>query len=270
MASEKKHSINNDIYDQYGERWYTANDDPVALLRAEARTRNHWIISEITKRFSGRNVWVLDVGCGAGFLTSELAWHGYRVVGLDASKTTLGVARGHDSTRTVDYICGDAYRLGFESEAFDVVCALDFLEHVESPNEVVREVSRVLKPHGLFFYYTFNRNLLSWLVVIKGVEWFVRNTPPNMHCLRNFIKPVELRNMCKECGLDVVQCRGMAPRVLHLAFWKMLATGKVEDRFSFKFTRHTILGYIGVATRVPGVSWDLKVSQVPKNYGFRK
>ena len=184
MASEKKHPINNDIYDQYGERWYTANDDPVALLRAEARARNRWILSEIAKGFHGRNIRILDVGCGAGFLANELARHGYRVVGLDASKSTLDVAHRHDSTQTVDYICGDAYRLGFESGAFDVVCAMDFLEHVENPNKVVREVSRVLNAHGLFFFYTFNRNFLSWLVVIKGVEWFVRNTPPNMHCLR--------------------------------------------------------------------------------------
>jgi 2-polyprenyl-6-hydroxyphenyl methylase/3-demethylubiquinone-9 3-methyltransferase len=252
MAFENKHSINNDFYSQYGERWYTAKDDPVALLRAEARARNHWIISEIAKRVSERNVRVLDLGCGAGFLTNELAQNGCHVVGLDASRPTLEVAQRHDPMHTVGYICGDACKLCFDSGVFDIVCAMDFLEHVENPKEVLREVSRVLKPNGLFFYYTFNRNFLSWLLVIKGVEWFVRNTPPDMHCLRYFIKPDELKKMCGESGLEVVHCRGLSPKVLQFAFWKMLVTGKIDDSFSFKFTRHTILGYLGVATRLSG------------------
>jgi hypothetical protein len=43
----------------------------------------------------------------------------------------------------------------------------------------------------------------------------------------------------------------MAPKMLNPAFWKMLVSGKVEDQFSFKFTRHTTLGYLGMATRMP-------------------
>jgi 2-polyprenyl-6-hydroxyphenyl methylase/3-demethylubiquinone-9 3-methyltransferase len=249
MASEGNRPVNNDIYDQYGERWYTARNDPVALLRAEARARSPWMIFEMNRKFSGRNIRILDIGCGAGFLANEFARHGYRVTGLDTSKSTLEVARRHDSTGTVDYRYGDAGQMEFEDGSFDVVCAMDFLEHVENPERIVREVSRVLRRGGLFFFYTFNRNFLSWLIVIKGVEWFIRNTPPNMHCLRYFIKPGELRRMCFEAGLEVTVCRGMAPSVFHAAFWKTLATGIVDDRFSFSFTRRTLLAYIGLAIR---------------------
>jgi 2-polyprenyl-6-hydroxyphenyl methylase/3-demethylubiquinone-9 3-methyltransferase len=251
MASSKKQSINNDFYDQYNERWYTAKDDPVALLRAEAKARNPWINSEITKWFKGGRVRILDIGCGAGFLANDLARQGYHVVGLDSSWTALDVARRYDLTGTVDYICEDAYKLSFESGVFDVVCAMDFLEHIERPNEVVREISRVLKARGLFFYYTFNRNILSWLIVIKGVEWFVHNTPPEMHCLRYFIKPAELEKMCSENEIEIVQCRGMAPKILNPSFWKMLASGKIDEGFSFRFTRHRTLGYLGMAIRSP-------------------
>lgn len=251
MASEKSPLVNNDIYDQYGERWYTARNDPVGLLRAEARARNPWIILEMTKRFSDRNIRILDIGCGAGFLANELARHGYHVTGLDASESTLEVARRHDSTGTVDYRFGDAYRMEFENGTFEVVCAMDFLEHVENPERIVREVSRVLRTGGLFFFYTFNRNFLTWLVVIKGVEWFIRNTPRNMHCLRYFIKPDELKRMCRENGLKVTLCRGMAPKVFHSAFWKTIATGSVDDFFTFDFTRHAMVGYIGLAIRIP-------------------
>ena len=250
MAPEKACPVNNDIYHHYGERWYTAKNDPVALLRAEARARNHWIIAEMAGRFSDRNIRILDVGCGAGFLANELVPLGYDVTGLDASESTLEVARRHDSTGNVDYRCGDAYSMEFGAGSFDVVCAMDFLEHVENPGQVVREVSRVLRAGGLFFFYTFNRNFLTWLIVIKGVEWFIRNTPPNMHCLRYFIKPKELRRMCRENKLQVILCKGLAPKVFNSAFWKTIATGIVDDGFTFDFTDHTTMGYLGLAIRV--------------------
>lgn len=249
MASEKGRSVNNAIYDQYGERWYTARNDPVALLRAEARARNPWIIAEMMGKFSDKRIKILDVGCGAGFLANELAQHGYHVTGLDASESTLEVAHRHDSTRTVDYRFGDACSMEFDDGTFDVVCAMDFLEHIEKPNQIVREISRVLRAGGLFFYYTFNRNFLAWLLVIKGVEWFVRNTPRDMHHLRYFIKPDELELMCRENGLEVTVLRGMAPKLFHASFWKMLATGIVDDQFTFVFTPHTLMAYIGSATR---------------------
>jgi len=248
MAPKNKCPIDNGIYDRYGERWYTAEDDPVALLRAEARARNAWIISEIARRASGP-VRVLDIGCGAGFLTNELVMGDFRVTGVDTSAPALEVARQHDATGRVGYCCGDASSLAFRTASFDAVCAMDFLEHVDDPGRVVREAARALKQHGLFFFYTFNRNFMSWLIVIKGVEWFIRNTPPNMHCLQSFIKPAELKRICRENGLEVIECRGFAPKVFSRAFWKMLATGRIDDRFSFRFTRHTLIGYIGLAIK---------------------
>jgi 2-polyprenyl-6-hydroxyphenyl methylase / 3-demethylubiquinone-9 3-methyltransferase len=138
----------------------------------------------------------------------------------------------------------------FANKTFDVVCAMDFLEHVENPGQIVKEVSRVLSAGGLFFFYTFNRNFLAWLIVIKGVEWFIRNTPHNMHLLRCFIKPGELKHMCRKNGLEVTVFRGIGPKIFHSAFWKTLATGIVDDRFTFDFARHTLMTYIGYAIQV--------------------
>lgn len=238
-------SVNNDIYHQLGERWYHAKDDPVALLRAEARARNPWVIAEIQKSFASARV--LDIGCGAGFLANDLARQGMTVTGFDASPESLEIARRHDSTAQVTYQHGDANHLPFADESFDVACALDFLEHVEDPAHIVAEAARVLKPGGLFVFHTFDRNFIAWLFGIKGVEWFVKNTPRDLHSYRYFIKPSELATMCKQSGLKVLTMRGLDPVITQSAFWKMVATGTVADDFRFQFSNSIWIGYTGIA-----------------------
>jgi 2-polyprenyl-6-hydroxyphenyl methylase / 3-demethylubiquinone-9 3-methyltransferase len=250
MEARLGEQVNNDIYHQLGERWYTAKDDPVALLRAEARARNPWIIQTIRQHYSSGRIKILDVGCGAGFLANALAEADYDVVGLDASEQSLRVARRYDNSGRVQYQLGDANHLPYAEGSFQVVCAMDFLEHVEQPAHIVAEAARVLAPGGLFFFHTFNRNFLSWLIGIKGVEWFVKNTPDNLHLYRLFIKPEELQAFCERSGLQVQSMLGVGPDITKRAFWKMVLTGNVEDDFEFKFTNSTWMAYLGLAKKV--------------------
>ena len=240
--------VNNHIYDELGERWYQASDDPVALLRAESRLRNPWLVDRLL-RAHGPHARVLDIGCGAGFLSNHLAYAGFDVTGLDASRASLTVAAQHDATHRVNYLLGDALSLPFDDASFDAVCAMDVLEHVETPAAVIAELARVLRPGGTFFLHTFNRNPLAWLVIIKGVEWFVKNTPRHMHVLRLFIKPRELAAMCQQSGMRVSELHGSEPVILSRAFWRMLLTGVVPTDFRFRFARSTLLAYTGYANR---------------------
>lgn len=240
--------VNNAVYETLGERWYGAQDDPIALLRAESRLRNPWIAGELARTFPDRPANVLDVGCGGGFLSNHLGSLGHHVTGLDASSDALAVARRYDGTSLVRYQQGDALNLPYSDGSFDAVCAMDFLEHVEDPDRVIAEAARVLKPGGLFFFHTFNRSFLSWLIVIKGVEWFVRNTPRDLHVLRLFLKPAEVRRSCERHGLVGLQLRGIRP-VFGRAFLKLLLTRRVADDFSFTFTPSTGLGFSGVAKK---------------------
>lgn len=113
MKSASPPAVNNDIYHDLGERWYNAQDDPVALLRAESRLRNPWIAEELRARFAGRALRILDVGCGGGFLSNYLAAEGHAVIGLDFAANAVKVARLHDISRRAAYIEADAYRLPF-------------------------------------------------------------------------------------------------------------------------------------------------------------
>ena len=240
--------VNNDIYETLGDRWYTAHDDPVALLRKESATKIAWMSSKLRALGLTDRMKLLDVGCGAGFLTNHFASENFAVYGLDISEDSLRVARNHDATQSVTYVAGDAYRLPYDDASFDVVTSMDFLEHVDRPADVIKEISRVLKPGGLFFFHTFNRNWLSYIVIIKLVEWFVKNTPKHMHVLRLFIKPAELGKMCEANLLEPKEFVGLRPRLSRITFESLL-TGVVPENFAFKITRSLKLSYLGYAVK---------------------
>ncbi len=243
--------INNAFYDHLGERWFTAQDDPVALLRAEGATKQAWVEAQLREwgnapRGAPRRI--LDIGCGAGFLTRHLANLGYAVQGLDRSWESLRMARSRGDG-SVGYHQGDALRLPFGDGVFDIVCAMDFLEHVEDPVAAVAEAGRVLRPGGWFFFHTFNRNFLSWLIVIKGLEWFVRNTPRRMHVARLFIRPAELAGYCDQAGMTVRAWTGIRPQVFRRAFFRLLIRGVVPHDFRFVLTPSRRLAYLGRAEK---------------------
>ncbi len=243
--AENGRAINNAFYDDLAEGWYTASNHPIALLRAENAVRIPWILSEI-----GEAKTVLDIGCGAGILTNTFAQKGHRVSGIDLSAPSIEVARGRDTTRQVDYRVASAYELPYPDQTFDVVCAMDVLEHVEEPLRLIQEASRVLKPGGLFFFHTFNRNWLSYLLIIKGVDWAVPNAPKNMHVYPLFIKPRELREMALSQGLEVVQMRGFVPQLFSRALVELVFKRKISSLFPFRFCKSLATGYCGSARKI--------------------
>ena len=238
-------NINNDFYETLGEGWFQASDHPIALLRAENRLRNPWILSQLQPKSQ-----VVDLGCGAGFLAHALAQAGHEVTGVDLSASSLQEARKRDLTRKIQFYQADAQKTPLPPHSFDVVCAMDLLEHVPEPREVIAEASRLLRPGGLFFFHTFNRTPLSWLLVIKGVEWCVKNTPPRMHVYSFFIRPAELAQWCQLSQMDVRCLQGVDLKWNQWATWKMVLTRTVPEELQFQFTASLRTGYCGFAHKL--------------------
>jgi len=243
-----KNPINNAWYDDLNEQWHTIEDHPIALLRSENNLRNPWIQSVLVKNFH-HPCSVLDIGCGGGLLTNFLAQKGHLVSGIDLSEPSLQVARSLDTTKSVDYRRASAYQLPFADKSFDIVCAMDILEHVENPALLIQEASRVLKKGGLFFFHTFNRNVWSYLLVIKGVDWCFSNAPPHMHVYPLFVKPEELKQFCENQKLHVQEMKGVRVVMHNRSFWKMVFTKRVDENFKFAFTKSLKTGYSGFAKK---------------------
>lgn len=249
LAANDVVPVDNSIYDRLGDRWYEAYDDPVALLRAESKVKEAWIEKRLPVK---SDLKILDQGCGAGFVSNSLARKGHDLTGVDLSQESLVVARKHAPNSKVKYIEADALATGLPDNYFDVVVSLDFLEHVEDPAASIMEAARVLKPGGLYFFHTFNRNLLSWLTVIKLVEWFVPNTPKHMHVLRLFIKPSELASYCHNCGLEPTEWTGIRPELFTFSNLTGIFKRRVPEDFSFKLTESKLMSYMGMARKPTG------------------
>jgi 2-polyprenyl-6-hydroxyphenyl methylase/3-demethylubiquinone-9 3-methyltransferase len=245
----QKSNVNNVYYNDLGERWYKAQDDPIALLRAESKLFVEWIDVELRKKFSPSMSRILDIGCGGGLVSNALAARGWNITGVDLSQESLDVARKYDSTGKVNYMFMDAETLSFPNGQFDAVISLDMLEHVEQPEKVILECSRVLKPEGLFFFHTFNRTFKAWLFAVKGLEWLIKNTPDHIHVLRLFIKPKELESYCRKANMDTIFLTGVEP-IVNWRTWKpLLLEGIIHKDFQFQFTSNTKVGYAGIAKK---------------------
>lgn len=240
-------NVNNEFYNELHEGWFYRENHPIALLRQENQVRNPWIKNILTQKL-GQPLTVLDIGCGAGLLTSDLAVD-HQVYGIDLSEPSILAARSKDPEQKIHYQVADAGKLPFEANQFDAVFAMDLLEHVDHPAAVINEAARVLKPQGLFFFHTFNRNLLSYLIIIKAVEFFVPNTPPRMHCYHQFIKPQELKGMLSQSHLSVQLMQGLQPKIFSLGVVDLLWKRKVTQRFQFQINPSLSTGYMGYAIK---------------------
>ncbi len=99
-----------------------------------------------------REPYVLDVGCGTGMNMEHLHANGYKqVVGLDFSTEAFIFCRSYQLTKV---ICGDGSHPPFQCKSFDVIMALDLIEHLEDDTQALQEFARLLNPNGSLIIFT--------------------------------------------------------------------------------------------------------------------
>lgn len=158
-----------------------------------------------------RGLRILDIGCGGGLLSEPMARLGADVVGADAAEGNIPVARTHAEAQglEINYRNTTAEALASADEAFDVVLAMEIVEHVADPAAFVAVCRDLVRPGGLLIMSTLNKTAKSYALAIVGAEYILGWLPKGTHDWSRFITPDELGTMMTAASLDPVDRKGM-------------------------------------------------------------
>jgi 2-polyprenyl-6-hydroxyphenyl methylase/3-demethylubiquinone-9 3-methyltransferase len=159
---------------------------------------------------------VLDIGCGGGILSEPLAHLGAAVVGADPSPANIEAAKLHaaEAGIAVDYRASTAEALAKQGERFDIVLAMEVVEHVADLGLFIESCAQMVKPGGLMITATLNRTLKSFALAIVGAEYVLRWLPRGTHRWDKFVTPNELEAALERHGLAVIDETGIVYNLL--------------------------------------------------------
>ena len=240
MNSINKKEI--DKFSKIAEEWWDPNGKFKPLHNFNP-IRIRYIKENIVKDFKIRssdkplkNIKLLDIGCGGGLLSEPMCRLGASVVGIDASKKNIEVAKFHAKKNElkIDYKVASPEMLKSKTR-FDVILNMEIVEHVNDIDFFIKESSKLLKKNGIMFIATLNKTLKSYVFAIVGAEYILKWLPIGTHDWEKFVKPSELINITKKNNLSLKKLDGMNFNILDNS-WKV--TGDTSVNYITKFIKN--------------------------------
>jgi 2-polyprenyl-6-hydroxyphenyl methylase / 3-demethylubiquinone-9 3-methyltransferase len=218
-TSDLMNSINKkeiEKFSKIAEEWWNPNGKFKPLHNFNP-IRIKYIKENIVKDFNIKssdmplkNIKILDIGCGGGLLSEPMCRLGASVVGIDASKKNIEVAKFHSKKNKlkINYKVASPETLKTKVK-FDVILNMEIVEHVEDINFFIKESSNLLKKNGIMFIATLNKTLKSYAFAIIGAEYILKWLPIGTHDWEKFIKPNDLIDISKKNNLSLKKIDGM-------------------------------------------------------------
>ena len=191
--------------------------NPVRLKYIRDQVDQHWQVDECSRTpLAGKTA--LDVGCGAGLLAEPLARLGAKVTGVDAAPKLIAVAREHAAAMglEIEYRAGELTELEGQ---YDLVTAMEVIEHVADPATFVQALAKRLAPGGVLILSTPNATGWSKLLMITIGEGLGR-IPTGTHDFDKFVSPERMKVLMCDADLKCIDVEGIAwspTRGLHLS-----------------------------------------------------
>lgn len=193
--------------------------NPARMEYIKAQICAHFNLEEqSTKPFEKLSA--LDIGCGGGLVCEPMARLGANITGIDADTQAIDVAQAHakEHDLPISYQATTSEALLEEKERFDVVLALEIVEHVADLDGFIQNCVDLCKPDGLLIFSTLNRTPKSFALGIVAAEYILRWVPQGTHNWKKFIKPSELSQSLRKAGAHPCNVTGLVHTPLNGEF----------------------------------------------------
>ena len=198
-------------FNAFAADWWDPNGK-MAPLHKMNPVRLGYVVEKIKSHFNSLNkLSVLDIGCGGGLVSEPLARLGLTVTGIDGAKELIAVAQAHAKQQKLPITYSNELTTDqiAKKKRYDVVLALEVIEHVPNLAEFVAEIAQLVKPGGLVIFSTLNRTASSFAFGIVAAEYVLRWLPAGTHHWNKFIKPSELFHLCEAGELNPQETMGL-------------------------------------------------------------
>ena len=207
---ERFSELSNSWWDQEGDFRPLHRFNPIRLEYIRKKICTHFGLDS-RKLNVLEGLTALDIGCGGGLVTEPMARMGATTSAIDASEKCIEVARHHAELNQleIDYRVSSAETLAAEKSTFDIILALEIIEHVNDIEVFVLSCAKLIKVGGIGIFATLNRTAKSFTYAIVGAEYILRWLPRGTHQWNRFIKPSELTAYLGNRGLGVTDITGV-------------------------------------------------------------
>ena len=215
--------------------WWN-EEGSMSFLHSMSEIRTKYIKDSIIKHFKVSykkkildDLEILDIGCGGGIASEPLARMGAKLTSIDESKELINIAKIHAEAMhlEINYKHSNIEEILESKKKYDVIIALELLEHVKNVSYFCEILSKLIEPNGIIIISTINRTILSKIIVIKIAEDILKKIPNGTHNYEKFIRPLEIKNYFLKVGFNIYDLKGMT--------WDPIRNWKISNNTSINY-----------------------------------
>lgn len=200
-----------DKFSKIASEWWDQNGKFKVLHRFND-ARVQFIDKIINQFYENKPVNILDIGCGGGLLSESFAKKNHQVTGIDYDHETIKQAKIHAKKQNLEIVYLKSSPEDFAQQSkdtFDVIFAMEIIEHVQNPQGFINTLSNLLNKNGLIFFSTINRNLKSIVLAKVMAEYILNWLPKGTHDIKKFVTPEEIKSMLLNNNIRMKEIMGI-------------------------------------------------------------